>query len=448
MGSYITKVKNNLTAFVNSLKDKNIDIRMALIDYKDIYADGKDSTLVYITNGSHWHTDADDMIKGINKINATGGGDELETPAEAMSCLIDSDKWEWRDSASKNVILFTDAGYKDSSDFVNIINRYKDLSITFSVVSSTSIESMYEPYCKLTGGSFLNISTSDYLNLMLNIVDVIIESNNVKVERIQATTIEYYGANTINLTSSGEIQNAAAEFKSELDAFFSAFKTEAEKKMGDKVDNLIDIDQLTTDLMQSDASTTDRYLTKLSDSIPADAKKAMYHAIASFINKITINCNLDFDEIDIKKEQIEVALNLVRCVLNGMRCSGRTEYYYEDYCITINATNMWSAFSGQITATKIKGKDKGTEYSGVINSTLKKTKEVMQLYVNQLSDIVKDACKRSLYSIFSEFADVTGIASYSKDALNNFLADKIEILQNKGFGNVLALFVNIKEEFK
>jgi len=39
MGSVINNVKNNITNFANTLMENNVDVRLGLIDYKDLEED-------------------------------------------------------------------------------------------------------------------------------------------------------------------------------------------------------------------------------------------------------------------------------------------------------------------------------------------------------------------------------------------------------------------------
>ncbi|GAE87960.1 vWA domain-containing protein [Acetivibrio straminisolvens] len=46
MGSVINNVKTNITNFVNTLIENNVDVRLGLIDYKDLEEDGMNSTKI------------------------------------------------------------------------------------------------------------------------------------------------------------------------------------------------------------------------------------------------------------------------------------------------------------------------------------------------------------------------------------------------------------------
>ena len=184
----------------------------------------------------------------------------------------------------------------------------------------------------------------------------------------------------------------------------------------------------------------------IDQNVPNDCMNSVYYALASFLST-TVNNNVDLGSINFKKDSITNAMKIVTAVRKGMSGSGKTTIKHGNYEITFDTTNMWGSFTGKITATQIKGNGKGRVYSGAINSTVKRTEEVLSTYLDCMQNIVKDACKYALFSIFSELRNVTGIAAFEKEELTNFLSDKVDILQKKGFGNVLTLLVNVRDGY-
>lgn len=47
MSGAIRNVKNNINQFVNKLAEQKVDIRLGLIEYKDITCDGSDATKIF-----------------------------------------------------------------------------------------------------------------------------------------------------------------------------------------------------------------------------------------------------------------------------------------------------------------------------------------------------------------------------------------------------------------
>ena len=76
MRGYINSVKENLTAFVKYLQEKNVDVQIAVVDYKDITYDGLESTVVHSFDETEWTKDVNKVIEEFNDINVGGGGDD------------------------------------------------------------------------------------------------------------------------------------------------------------------------------------------------------------------------------------------------------------------------------------------------------------------------------------------------------------------------------------
>lgn len=184
MEPYIRAVKSNLSAFVRELDKKDVDLRIGIIDYKDIHVDGEDSTHIHTDGyGDHWFTDIDKVVDAFNSISVNGGGDTPETPSDAFGYINNDDIWQWRAEASKYVFLLTDADYKYAEIngvSVDVMDRYtndfRSKGIRTSVVSKLDLEPKYHQLYLLTGGIFLDIDSSDYYKLMLDISDWVINA--------------------------------------------------------------------------------------------------------------------------------------------------------------------------------------------------------------------------------------------------------------------------------
>jgi len=55
--------------------ENNVDVRLGLIDYKDLEEDGMDST-----KNLGWFDNVSDFIASVNNMRATGGGDAPDLP--------------------------------------------------------------------------------------------------------------------------------------------------------------------------------------------------------------------------------------------------------------------------------------------------------------------------------------------------------------------------------
>ena len=71
------------------LEEQSVNLRMNVVDYRDIVEDGMESTVVYTINHSPWHTGVEKLIKTLNALPAFGG-DALVTTLDALGCLDSS----------------------------------------------------------------------------------------------------------------------------------------------------------------------------------------------------------------------------------------------------------------------------------------------------------------------------------------------------------------------
>lgn len=94
MSDAIDNVKNNISSFVRKLKEEKVEVRLGLIEYKDIFADGFKSTKNY-----GWYYDAYTFGLKMGTLYAAGGGDVLDKTIESLVPLWEwfEDKIEWRE---------------------------------------------------------------------------------------------------------------------------------------------------------------------------------------------------------------------------------------------------------------------------------------------------------------------------------------------------------------
>lgn len=179
MGSYITNVKNNITAFVNEIEAAGISPSFALVDYRDITCDGQHSTNVKQNNGSNWFKKADEFKAEISKLSVSGGGD---TPESAIDGLEMARQLDLRSSSQKFFVLVTDADYKVNNNYgIKSMNEMVDLlvndDINVSVVSNSYYQSTYKSLYEGAGGIFADVS-GNFKDKLLAIADMINEETN------------------------------------------------------------------------------------------------------------------------------------------------------------------------------------------------------------------------------------------------------------------------------
>ena len=179
MSSTINNVVTNVTSFATTLSDNyNVKVNYALVDFKDLEEDGDNTTVVVKNGSSNWFSDADDFAAKVDTLTATGGGDTPECDVDALETAR---RLNFRDSASKFIILITDTYYKETNNYgissmEEEINLLKEDGIITSVVTSSSYQDEYENLYETTGGIFANISSSSFSSSLLQLADLIGET--------------------------------------------------------------------------------------------------------------------------------------------------------------------------------------------------------------------------------------------------------------------------------
>ncbi|HHY74403.1 MAG TPA: VWA domain-containing protein [Bacillus bacterium] len=163
MSSYISNVKNNIIDFVNKLDNNKVDVRLGLVEYKDITADGINST-----KSIGWFTTPEDFKAAISKIYASGGGDAAES---AVDALEEARRSGFRSNVSKFIVLLTDVYYKEETRFPDVnsmedaVNNLKNDGIITSVIAPARYQAFYDDVYRLTDGIFADINTNFSISL-------------------------------------------------------------------------------------------------------------------------------------------------------------------------------------------------------------------------------------------------------------------------------------------
>lgn len=179
MSGAINRVKDNVNAFVDALKDRGISAGLALVEYRDIEEDGENTTVVHKNGASNWFYDIRDYKNTISSLYADGGGD---TPESAVDALETARLLDMRASAGKIFVLITDADYKTGNRYgipsmEAEIELLKNAGVSCSVVSETGYETVYHNLYSDTKGIFANIDSNfntDLIEIANNIGDEIV----------------------------------------------------------------------------------------------------------------------------------------------------------------------------------------------------------------------------------------------------------------------------------
>lgn len=178
MASSIKKVKDNVAEFASYMAEKGITLRLGLIDFKDITADGVNSTVVHEVSFSPW-LGVTDFITELTKIRVAGGGDTKETPIDALGHLTEG-TMVWSSDAYKFAMLITDAGYKTNNQhgitgMDEMIKKLQENDIQVSVVTNSKSMTSYGELAAYTGGIQANIQDA-FGTLLKDYADAVIGS--------------------------------------------------------------------------------------------------------------------------------------------------------------------------------------------------------------------------------------------------------------------------------
>lgn len=156
MGGAIRNVRNNISQFVNDLEENDVDIRLGLVEFRDIYEDGENSTKSY-----DWYTNVSSFREKLASLGIDGGGD---TPESAVDALHVAQNMKFRVGVNKYIILITDANYKDgiagnpSVTMQDEIDKLVKSDINTSVVTDPWYSTVYDNLVKKTDGIIANIN--------------------------------------------------------------------------------------------------------------------------------------------------------------------------------------------------------------------------------------------------------------------------------------------------
>lgn len=209
MGDEIRNVKDNITEFARYLESLNVNLRIGVIEYRDIAEDGEDTTVVHTQNYSPWHNTADEMVATLGNIGADGGGDTPETLVDAMGYLLDDGTMHFRSDAYRFAVILTDADVKNDNrhglrDMEEVTDRLVEKGIYTSVISSTRYKTDYSDVYTRTDGIFADI-TSDFAKILKELADRIFGVMLDGTGPVGAEDIISVQSVTMNLTQTGVV---------------------------------------------------------------------------------------------------------------------------------------------------------------------------------------------------------------------------------------------------
>lgn len=178
MGGAINNVKTGITSFVNSLETQGVNLRIGIVEYRDIEVDGLDSTIIHELNHSPWMNSTSEMVEVLNGISAGGGGDDPETVIDGLGYLVDGETIPWSSDSYKFAVVLTDAGCKIANrhgynSLQEVADALLQADIHTSVVTKASEYSTYEELYTTTGGTKADIY-SDFSTVLADLANQIL----------------------------------------------------------------------------------------------------------------------------------------------------------------------------------------------------------------------------------------------------------------------------------
>ncbi|MCI9125255.1 MAG: VWA domain-containing protein [Eubacterium sp.] len=212
MGPHIQNVKTNVEKFSEYLESKGVGARMAVVEYKYIISDGKDSTKIHTVDGSPWHKTTSELKKTLDIIKSgIGGGIGVneESLVDALGFVANGDL-KFREDAHKFAIVLTDEGFKEDNRHGyttdTLIQALQSNNINTSVITENGLQSFFEKMIGSTG-IIADIQSSDFYGELEKLADVIFktiteEVVNKNVKPVESVTVTSKGDSAIKIGNS------------------------------------------------------------------------------------------------------------------------------------------------------------------------------------------------------------------------------------------------------
>ena len=247
--------------------------------------------------------------------------------------------------------------------------------------------------------------------------------------KIPGAINHYYGLNLYKNTPAGDVYDDAIAFVKAMDSYLTELQKATQKDIQAFNKSGKSSAQM---LKEADAATNDKIIT-MDATLSDEAMNSVYETLAQYLD-MYVETGVSLGKIDMSASTIEISTSIVNKIRNNLDSLNFTRKIGK-YTVTFRILKFMWAYSGSVTV-----QGNGHTYSGIIVSSSKDTAETLTAYINDMSQWAEDALYQSLKSIFVELSDITGIGDYTKKEINSFLKDKVEVLQNRGYGNLLTFW--------
>ena len=187
MDVYIDQVKTNVRNFVNGLQNRNISVRLGLVDYEY----NKDVNYAQF-DGSHFTSDIAQFIASLDGITTAGGFEEATVPLTYIATPGNYD-WSADPNARRFVVLITDEDIdylENSPSLEATIQALNAANISTTVIAGNYDQDVYMPLVNGTGGIFVDISTDFSTALSDDISTWVVETTQGRL--LKVVTDQYH----------------------------------------------------------------------------------------------------------------------------------------------------------------------------------------------------------------------------------------------------------------
>ena len=258
----------------------------------------------------------------------------------------------------------------------------------------------------------------------------------VSITKIQGASNRYYGVNSYKNTPAGDIYDDSIAFVKAMDDYLTELKKATQKDIQTINKTSKSSAQL---LREADEATNDKIIT-MDATMPDAALNSVYETLAQYLDTY-VETGVSLGKIDMSASTIEISAGIVNKIRNNLDSLDFTRKIGK-YTVTFKILKFMGAYTGSVTV-----QGNGRYYTGIIVSGSKETAKVLTTYMNDMSKWAEDALYQSLKSIFTELADITGISDYTKKEIKELLKDKVKLLQDKGYGDLLKYWQEMRDGY-
>lgn len=221
----------------------------------------------------------------------------------------------------------------------------------------------------------------------------------------------YYGVEVTDSMDDNILESAVA-LEEAYNNYLSVLGENVENKVGDKK---INYKELAKELRKSDEESTERMVTMNMD-VPDTVYDYIYETLAHYMDE-RLKDSIDFSNLDIKNDNNTMyAIKLVNAIKNGLDSGGEYKRSYGKTTVVFRTQPFQESYFGSIEVVY----SGSTKYRGVLSSKADTNKRTISVYLDSVSEIVKDAYVYALTSVISEFRTVTALDEFTKDTLSDW----------------------------